>query len=209
MSLYAKDNQKIFLPLEAGTHAGRICAVTHIGTITDNIKGKDVVRNRMYFTFEIPEALKEDGTPFTVGQEFTLSMNSRGNLLPFLESMLGKKFTVEDSKEYDVQSLIGQTALVNVVHSTPTAEGVVYANIKSVSPLPKSMKCAEKITEPFLFDYDDNFSSQYVFSLHEKSGMYKKISRSEEWLAKGLVRPDSVEELAKDLTEDKDVPPFD
>ena len=209
MSLIAKDNQKTFLPLEAGTHAGRICGVTHIGTITDNIKGQEVVRNRMYFTFEVPGSLKEDGKPFTIGQEFTLSMNSRGNLLPFLESMLGKKFSAEESKEYDVQSLIGQTALVNVVHSAPTAEGVVYANIKSVSPLPKEMKCAKAVLETFLFDYDDNFNAEYVFGLHEKSGMYKKISRSVEWLEKGLARPDSAEALAKDLKVYDDVPPFD
>lgn len=189
MALIAKDNAKDFSPLEAGTHMGRVCGIVHIGTITDNIKGTDVTRNRVYISFEVPEALKDDGKPHTIGQEFTLSMNKQGNLLPFIESMLGIKLDKEQTKEFDVFTLVGKTALLNVIHSVPNADGNVFANIKSVSPLPKSMKCPEAIITPYLFDYEENFNPDFVWAMNEKSSIYKKITRSEEWLEKGLSKP--------------------
>lgn len=191
MPLYAKDNAKDFSPLEAGTHVARVCGVIHIGTITDNIKGQDITRNRVYISFEVPEQLKEDGKPFTIGQEFTLSMNKNGNLLPFVESMLGVKLDKESSKEFDVFSLLGHTAMLNVIHSAPNADGNVYANIKSVSPLPKSMTCPDPIIEAYKFDYEENFDQDFVFSMNEKALLRKKITRSEEWIAKGIVIPEA------------------
>lgn len=189
MSLIAKDNAKNFAPLEQGTHVARICGIVHIGTITDNIKGEDVTRNRIGIAFEVPGQLRDDGKPYIINQDFTLSMNKQGNLLPFIESMLGKKLEKEQSKEFHVFTLIGTPAMINVIHSIPNADGNVYANIKSVSPLPKGMECPEAITPPYKFDYDENFRPEFVFEMNEKSQMRKRITRSEEWLAKGLVAP--------------------
>ena len=195
MSLIAKDNAKEFLPLSAGTHVARICGIIHIGTITDNIKGTDITRNRVFISFEVPSELQENGKPYTIGQEFTLSMNKQGNLLPFIESLLGKKLSKEECKEYDVFTLIGHAGMINVIHSAPTSEGVVYANIKSVSPLPKGTVCPDVIVEPYKFDYEENFNADWVWAMNEKTSIYKKITRSEEWLAKGLVKPSQEENM--------------
>lgn len=189
MSLIAKNNQKEFVPLEAGTHLGRVCGIIHIGTLTDNIQGKDVTRNRVQITFEIPDQLKEDGKPHTISQEFTLSMHKQGNLLPFIESMLGRRLEGDETKEFDVFSLIGQPAMVNVIHSLPNAEGMVWANIKSVSTLPKNTQAPAKVIEPYKFDYEENFKVEFVFAMNEKNFLRKKILRSEEWLAKGIDTP--------------------
>jgi hypothetical protein len=197
MSLIAKNNQKEFIPLEAGTHLGRVCGIIHIGTLTDNIQGKDVTRNRVQISFEIPEALKEDGKPHTISQEFTLSMHKQGNLLPFIESMLGKKLDKEETKEFDVSTLIGQTAMVNVIHSAPNAEGMVWANIKSVSPLPKKTEAPAPVIEPYKFDYEENFKPEFVFAMNEKNYLRKKILRSEEWIAKGIAVPESAQDSVK------------
>lgn len=203
MSLIAKDNQKEFIPLEAGTHVGRLCGVIHIGTITDFIQGKDVTRNRVYISFEIPTELKEDGKPHTIGQEFTLSMNKQGNLLPFIESMLGKKLSKEESKEFDVLTLIGTPAMINVIHSAPNTDGNVFANIKSVSPLPKGTECPTAITPVHLFDYEDNFDPDFVWAMNEKSMLYKKIARSVEWQEKGLTRPSNLDNITAGPDEKK------
>lgn len=197
MSLIAKSNNKEFKPLEAGTHVGRVCGIIYIGTITDSFKGEDVTRDRVYITFEVPEALKEDGKPYTIGQEFTLSMNSKGNLLPFIESLLGIKLDKEQSKEFDVFSILGQVGMLNVVHSLPNQDGNVFANIKSVSPLPKKTECPPAIIEPYLFDYEENFKPEFVFAMPEKGLLRKKILRSEQWIAKGITVPDSQSELKK------------
>jgi len=200
MSLIAKDNAKEFKPLKNGTHVARVCGIIHIGTLTDEIKGEDVVRNRVFISFEVPNQLKEDGKPHTIGQEFTLSMNKRGNLLPFIESMLGVKLDKDSSKEFDVYSLLGQTAMINVIHSEPNAEGNVYANIKSVSPIPDGMVCPSAIIEPYIFDYEDNFKPEFVAAMNEKALLRKKILRSEEWQAKGVVLENSKEALNKEFS---------
>jgi len=197
MPLIAKNSQKEFKPLEAGTHVGRVCGIINIGTITDNFKGEDVTRNRVYISFEIPSQLKEDGKPYVVGQEFTLSMHKQGNLLPFIESMLGIRLDKDAAKEFDVYSLVGQPAMVNVIHSEPNADGNVFANIKSISPLPKGMDCAPAVIEPYRFDYEENFDPNFVFAMNEKTQLYKKITRSEEWLAKGVVKTSAEEEVKK------------
>lgn len=186
MPLIAKDSQKEFKPLDAGTHIARVCGIIHLGTRTENIKGADVTRNRIYISFEVPNKLKEDGTPFTIGQEFTLSMNKQGNLLPFVESMLGRQMTKDETKEFDVYTLLGKTAMLNVIHSAPNADGNVYANIKSVSPLPEGMACPEPVIESYIFDYEENFKPEFVFGMHEKSLIRKRIEVSEEWKAKGV-----------------------
>lgn len=186
MPLIAKDSQKEFKPLDSGTHIARVCSIIHLGTRTENIKGVDVTRNRIYITFEVPTKLKDDGTPFTIGQEFTLSMNKQGNLLPFIESMLGRQMTKDETREFDVFTLVGKTAMLNVIHTAPNAEGNVYANIKSVSPLPEGMTCPEAVITPFMFDYEENFSAEYVLGLNEKSLIRKRIEVSEEWKAKDI-----------------------
>jgi len=197
MPLIAKSNAKEFKPLEAGTHIGRVVGIINIGTVTDSFKGEEVTRNRVFISFEVPEALKEDGKPYTIGQEFTLSMNSKGNLLPFIESLLGVKLDKDEAKEFDVYKLIGVPGMVNVIHSVPTAEGNVFANIKSVSPLPKGMACPDPVLTPYLFDYEENFNPDFVLSMSQKTGLFKKITRSEEWLAKGIAIPESKDELKK------------
>jgi len=115
-------------------------------------------------------------------------------LLPFVESMLGRKLPKEERDEFDVYGLLGQSAMLNVLHSEPNAEGRVYANIKSVSPVPAGMEVPEQATESYMFDYEDNFNADFVWGLYENSMLYRKISRSEEWLSKGLSRPNSDEE---------------
>jgi len=189
MALIAKDNAKEFKPLEAGTHIGRVCGLINIGTITDTIKGTDVTRNRISIAFEIPGELREDGKPHVINQEFTLSMNKNGNLLPFVESMLGRKLDKDEAKEFDVYKLIGTPAMVNVIHSAPNADGNVFANIKSVSPLPKGTEAPAPVVEAYMFDYEENFKPEFIWALNEKSALYKKISRSEEFLAKKITRP--------------------
>lgn len=87
--------------------------------------------------------------------------------------------------------------MINVIHSVPTSEGNVFANIKSVSPLPKSMVCPPPIVEPYLFDYEENFKPEFVLAMSQKTGLFKKITRSEEWLAKGIAIPDADSELKK------------
>jgi hypothetical protein len=189
MPLIAKNNQKEFKPIEAGTHIGRVCGIIHIGTIADIISNKEQVRNRIFISFEVPTQLKEDGTPHTIGQEFTLSMHKQGNLLPFIESMLGVKLDKEATKEFDVYSLLGTTAMLNLIHSAPTTEGAVFANIKSISPLVKGMEAPAAIITPYLFDYEENFNPEFVWAMNDKTNLYKKITRSDEWIAKNPQRP--------------------
>lgn len=77
--------------------------------------------------------------PLLVRQRFTLSLDERGRLRPFLESWRGQRFTSEELRGFDLERLIGKPAYIQVTHNAAT-NGNVYANITGIMRLPEEMK---------------------------------------------------------------------
>lgn len=76
------------------------------------------------------------GTRLTINQKFTLSLHEKALLRKTLESWRGTPFTSEELDEgFDVESLVGVNANINVVHRE--WEGKTYANIASIAPWKK------------------------------------------------------------------------
>lgn len=81
----------------------------------------------------------EDGSLVIVTAEMTNSMNEKANLRRFLESWRGKSYTVEQAEAgVPLHKLHGQAALITVEHKR-TKRDRLFANVRSVSPLPKGM----------------------------------------------------------------------
>lgn len=82
----------------------------------------------------------DDGKLHEINREFTVSMGKKANLRAFLESWRGKSYTEEQAREgVPLHKLVGQAALVSVEHKANADGSRVYANIRSISPLPKGM----------------------------------------------------------------------
>ncbi len=148
-----------YTPVEAGTYPARCYSMVHIGTCKENILGQEKWLNKVRITWELPTETKEfkpgDGEkPYSVSKEFTLSMNEKANLRKFLEGWRGKGFTEAEAKKFDITALLGKPCMLSVIHKT-SKQGRLYADISSVSAMPKGFECPAQINPSFEFSYDE------------------------------------------------------
>jgi len=154
----------------------------HIGTVTEQIMGKDKTLNKVWISWEIPTELKEfkqgEGEkPYVINEEFNLSMNEKATLRKFLESWRGKQFTDDEAKSFDVTKLLGVPCMVSIVHKT-SAAGKTFAKISNVSPVMKGFTVPAQINPSTELNYD-NFDGHLFESLPEF--IRKKIESSIEY----------------------------
>lgn len=146
-------------PVPAGTYIARCFSMIHIGTVMEQYQGESKLQNKVRLTWELPLELKvfkeENGEqPYTLGKEFTLSLNEKATLRKFLESWRGKAFTEDEAKSFDITALMGKPCMLNVIHKVSQKNGKTYAEIASVSPMMKGMVCPDQLSETFMFGYD-------------------------------------------------------
>jgi len=185
MGLTAKDTGGAdFEPAPAGNDAGRCYMVLDLGTQYNRMF--DNYRRQVFIGFELPnterkwkdENGQEHSMPFTVGSFYTNSLSEKANLRHDLESWRGRPFTEQELQGFDLQKILGIPALVNVMHKEKQGGGT-KAVIGSISPLPKSMQCPDKIHDPVFFSLEEPFDE----AMFEKvpKGFQDMIKKSEEW----------------------------
>lgn len=103
----------------------------------------------MLLTFELAE-LRTDGTPHRVSRRMTASLHKKAQLRAFLEQWRGRAFTDDEQRAFNVGKLLNAPCLLNLVHIERA--GKQYANILSVSPVPKGMSAPELSEKPVIFD---------------------------------------------------------
>lgn len=82
----------------------------------------------------------EHTTRFTVRIRPTLSVNKKSNLRKYVETWRGQKFASDDdAAEFDFEGLVGANCQVQIIHSAPTDDGTVYANINAIMPPAKGL----------------------------------------------------------------------
>lgn len=174
-----------YTPVEAGTYAARCYSMVHIGTVTENIQGKDKTLNKVRISWELPTELKEfkegEGEkPYVISKDFTLSLNEKATLRKFLDSWRGKGFTEDEAKSFDITKLLGVACMLSVTHKTSGA-GKTYAEISSVSPVMKGLSVPAQINPSFELNYDNfNFEAfntlpEFIRKKMEESVEYKNL----------------------------------
>jgi len=181
-----------FEPIATGNYPARCYSMVHIGTVEETILGEKKVLNKVRITWELPTELKvfkeENGEqPCVISKEFTLSLHEKATLRNFLKNWRGKDFTDEEAKSFDIEKLVGAPCMLNITHKTKKDGSGVYAEIGSVSAMPKGFVCPEQINQSFVFTYDD-FDEVKFNSLPEF--MRNKMVNSSEY--KALVNPNEV-----------------
>ena len=147
-------------PMAQGNYPARCYSMVHIGTIEEIIMGEKKVLNKVRITWELPTELKvfkeENGEqPHVVSKEFTLSLHEKATLRAFLKNWRGKDFTEEEAKAFDIEKLIGAPCMLNITHKKSKDGTKTYAEIGSVSKLPKGLECPEQINPSFVWTYED------------------------------------------------------
>jgi hypothetical protein len=106
--------------------------VVDLGMIENKKWGK--MQHKIALVFHT-EAKMKDGRPFEIWERFTATLADNGYLRPFLQNWRGKAFTPAEVAGFDLETLIGASAYIQVLHNE--SNGKTYANIDSIMKLPK------------------------------------------------------------------------
>jgi hypothetical protein len=114
--------------------------------------------NKVRITWELPTETKvfkeENGEqPHVISKEFTLSMNEKATLRKFLEGWRGKSFTEKEAESFDITVLLGKPCMLSIIHKQ-AKNGNTYAEISSVSSVPKGMNVPDQINPSKELNYD-------------------------------------------------------
>ena len=184
MAIIATSNGSTnFEPIATGNYPARCYSMVHLGTIEENILGTIKKLNKVRITWELPTELKvfkeENGEqPQVISKEFTLSLHEKATLRGFLKNWRGKDFTDEEAKSFDIEKLVGAPCMLNITHKTKKDGSGIYAEIGSVSAMPKGFVCPDAINNSFVFTYE-SFDLEKFNTLPEF--MRNKMINSEEY----------------------------
>ena len=152
MHLPANTSQD-FLPPPAGTHAAICFRLIDLGTQQVDWQGTTKHQHKVMLSWELPTELIPTGDmagqPFTVHQRYTYSSHEKARLRLDLESWRGQAFQDHELAAFDMQKLLGKPCLLGIIHDTN--DGKTYANIRSLSRLPKGMEPPKPVNATVYF----------------------------------------------------------
>jgi hypothetical protein len=156
MEIIATNEGKTFTLTPAGNYVARCYSMIHLGTLQEEYKGEKKELNKVRITWELPTEThvfnEEKGEqPFSISKEFTLSLHEKATLRKFLESWRGKGFTEEEAKRFDISKLLGVPCMINIIHKVSEKSGNKYADIASISAMPKGLSCPEAVNSKIIF----------------------------------------------------------
>lgn len=183
-----KTTQKEYKVVPEGTHIARCYQIIHYGNVpnTHPLATFPTV-NKIRLSWEFPEEMDtftpgSEPQPYSIHAEYTLSMSDKSNLKKVVEGWLGKKLTEAELVNFDAESLVGQTCMITVVHTVKNER--TYANVVSISKLPKSSVCPPQVNKPTIINWDnldlDTFNKLPLF-IQDKMKSSLEYKR---WIAK-------------------------
>lgn len=162
--------------------------------------------------FEVPgEPVTIDGkpAPMTISKDYSLSLSEKSNLRRDLQSWRGREFTAKELEGFAVESVVTVPCMLSVIHKQ-SAQKKTYANISSISGLPKGVQCPPLWHKAIKYEIEHGEND--VFKALPEF-IRKKISACEEWQKPAeAAQPDSEgfanSEAPPDMEEESDSVPF-
>lgn len=140
MSLTARMPEKKDFPIPPqGNHLAICYLVCDLGMQERYHNGQVNLIHKVRISFELTNCLMEDGRPFSVSKNYTLSLYDSSILRQDLESWRARKFTEEELLGFDLFKILNKPCLVSVLHNT-TDQGKTFANISTISSVPQGME---------------------------------------------------------------------
>lgn len=140
------------LPPE-GSHVARTYSLVELGTIPGY---QEKLQHKIRLSFELPNELHEfkegEGEkPFSISQEYTLSVNEKANLRKLLHSVVGKSLSDSEAEAYNLEDLVGKPLVVTVVHKK--GDRGEFAVIEGTSPIMKGTEVPEQVNKSVLLTF--------------------------------------------------------
>lgn len=154
--------QDFELPPE-GSHIAVCYRVVDLGKQRTEYQGKISHKHKILISWELPEALMEDGRPFSIGKTYTYSSDPKANLRKDLESWRGAPFKDEELGTFDIGRLIGVGCMIGVAHRE--TERGTYSNVTAILRLPRGTQVPAPINPSICFSLADRPFSHTVFGM--------------------------------------------
>ena len=131
---------KEFDPVSPGPHAAVLVDNVDLGMEVVEYNGEKKEQHKMRMVFETDEKM-EDSRPKIISKKMTVSLHEKATLRGTLETWLGRPLTGEESVKFDLDSLIGTSANIMVLHEPGKQDpSKIYAKIDRVYPAEKKLK---------------------------------------------------------------------
>lgn len=191
-SQYERKEDHEIIKMTAGSYICRLYGIVDMGTQYNQTFNKE--SRRISLLFEFPHILQDfykrkpgeesKLQPVMVRIEETFSMNSKANFRKLIEGALGKRFTDEQAKTFNVFELLGQSFLAQVILDPDKKNPQkFYERIQALMPYQENFKLPNVEYKPY------NEIMAYSVDLHGFSGpnwlalwnkFREKIKRSKE-----------------------------
>ena len=188
MSFYVEDKGGNFERCPAGMHLARCYRIVDLGTQKSEYMGQVKYLHKIMLGWEI-HGMHDDGTPikmqdgrpFGIFKNYTLSWSEKANLRLDLQSWRGKPFTQEEMRKFDLKNVLGAWCMLNIIERPGKSDGKMYTNVDGVTPVPAMIKqngLPTAVNKNELFKIDEPDMEMFNgFSDNLKA----KISSSPEW----------------------------
>ena len=156
-----------FSPMPQGNHVAVCNMVVDLGKQRSVGQYGEKIQHKAFIRWETPDEqidwTDKDGNEQTgnrvIGSFYTVSLHENATLRGVLESWRGRGFTKDELDGFDITKLLGAPCMINVTHSEKNGKN--YANVVSVTPLPKALKENPPKTSLGLLLYDDDNLANY------------------------------------------------
>jgi len=169
-----KGGDQDFEPVPEGMTHGICFGVFDLGTQYSEKFGK---AHKCVIQWEVPEHRNDfDGedTARHVSRIFTVSLHSKSNLRPFLESWRGKKFSDQELTGFNLKKLLGVNAELQLMHEKKGEK--TYTNVTNAIPYRGEKQNPERNFLYFSFEDEDS-----VIPDETVDWIVKMIEDAEEW----------------------------
>jgi hypothetical protein len=137
-------------PAPEGNHAARLVCVIDLGVQIVPFGAKPQSKPQILLTFELVNEPKDDERNFVISKTVNATCGKRSALREAAEALLGNAL---GDQSLNVYSLLGKACMVEVAHTDK--DGVTYANIKTISQIPKGMVVLEPLSPLLAYDTAD------------------------------------------------------
>lgn len=155
-----------------GNHLGQLYGITDLGTQTGEYEGKPTVKRQVLLTWELPEELREDGTPHAISKFYTMSIGEKSNLYKDLLSWTG----VAPTAPFDPSALLGKGCTLTIIKNKKDKHVVsAVTGVGKKDTVPETT-----VNEQFLFSLEPETYSEETFDKISK-GIQGIILKSPEY----------------------------
>lgn len=210
-SFIVEDNGGAFERCPPGLHLARCYRIIDLGTQRAEYMGQTKYLHKIMIGWEIhgtrddgSKLAMNDGRPFAIFKNYTLSWSEKANLRLDLQSWRGRPFTQEEMRRFDLKNVLGAWCMLNVIERPAQSGNKIYSNVDGVTPVPSMIKqngLPEPVNKNEMFNLQEPDMALFeTFSDNLKA----KITSSPEW-QKLQTAPTQSKATAVDV-EDEDIP---